>query len=812
MKRALWKLGWFESLIQDLRFAARTFHKSPGFALTVIGTLALGLGVLATSFSLFSALVLRPFAVRDPYSLYEFYWHGKGFIHSPGSWREFTEMRRQNPVFSELLAVNSRTASMAGPSATVMAVSGNYFSMLGARICMGRPLVESDDTPGLAIAVAGYKAWQRRLGSDPHAVGSKVYLRGRPVEIVGVACPEFMGLDAAPPDFWVSMGLSGTLTSSTEALIDQTTPMFSVVGRLKPGMTPEGARAALLTYGAQMSGGWKDAQGKPPEGVMLMQRATLAELNFGAIKGFSVVFVIFGLILLIACANVSNMMLARGLGRQREIGVRISLGAGRARVVRQLLTEGLLLAIPAALAAYGVTYAAIRAGMWLLVTTLPPEVRSQARLWGVTPDYRVLAFLLLVAGAATLAFGLAPAIQATRPDLVRANRGEFSGDYRPSRLRNALVVAQVTVCSLLLISAAVSLRSERMIAGTETGIDAHGAFAVVSTTAQSRITAARRLASDPAVASVAASLEVPFSGYHSVAPLGAAAKMRVNMVSPGYFAGLGIPLLRGRNFSEEEADAEAPVALLSETAARRLWGSQNPLGRILEMNQPQWVREGTERVPSFRSAMVVGVVRDAIFEWDDNGPVRSCAYFPASPTGRRGVSLLVRVKGDPEAGRRSIEAAVGEPAPGGLGALVSVEQMLRMRLYPFQALLTITGFLGGLALLLTISGIYGVLSYVVSQRRREIGIRMALGADAHAVTRSLLVQTLRLAGIGGALGALMALGVARLIAHNVQPVDVFDFRGYIGGVAIVLAAAIAASWAPTRRAVHINPADSLRCE
>jgi predicted lysophospholipase L1 biosynthesis ABC-type transport system permease subunit len=210
--------------------------------------------------------------------------------------------------------------------------------------------------------------------------------------------------------------------------------------------------------------------------------------------------------------------------------------------------------------------------------------------------------------------------------------------------------------------------------------------------------------------------------------------------------------------------------------------------------------------------MIVGVVRDAVFEWDNDGPVRSFAFFPASPTGKRQVALLVRVRGDPEAGRRAIEAALGEAAPGGLGALVAVEQILRLRLYPFQALLALTGFLGGLALLLTISGIYGVLSYLVSQRRREIGIRMALGADARAVTRSLLLQTLRLAGIGAALGALLALGVARLIAHNVQPFDVFDFRGYIGGVAVVMAAAVAASWVPVRRAVRINPAESLRCE
>src|ERR1035437_3538649 len=315
--RAVWRFAWLDSLAQDIRYALRGFRKSPGFAFAVIGTLALGLGVLATSFSVFNALVLRPFAVRDPYSLYTFAGWGQTKerpSHSPSTWREFTEFRRQNVAFSEVLGYQSRIASMAGKDASVLAVTGNYFNMLGGGICMGRPILESDDGPGDGVAVASYAAWKRRLGADPGAVGTKLYLRGRPVELVGVACPEFNGLEESRVDFWVSLALSGTLLGDADLFGPEEPPRLTVVGRLKAGVTPEGAEAMLLAYGRQVSPTWRirltyaatgavvsvPENAKPPQSATLRQSATVLPLDRDSIGGFMPMFAEFGLILLLA--------------------------------------------------------------------------------------------------------------------------------------------------------------------------------------------------------------------------------------------------------------------------------------------------------------------------------------------------------------------------------------------------------------------------------------------------------------------------------------------------------------------------------
>ncbi|MBZ5584652.1 MAG: ABC transporter permease, partial [Acidobacteriia bacterium] len=452
--RAVWRLAWLDSLAQDVRYALRGFRKAPGFALTVVLTLALGLGTLATSFSVFNGLVLRPFAVKDPYSLYTFLGWGpsKGSYQSRAfNWRTFTDFRQRNGAFSDVLGYRDLSANVDKNPIAAQAVTGNYFTMLGARICLGRPILESDDVPGNEVAVASYAAWKSRLGADPAAVGKRIRLRGlddRQVELVGVACPEFNGLAESRVDFWLSLPLAiplgGGQVGADVFGPKEPEAIYGIVGRLKPGMTPEGAEAALVTYGQQIYTTWRYAKDRP-RGARLRQTATVYPLNADSVRTFLPVFAAFGLILLVACANVSNMMLARGLARQREIGIRISLGAGRARVVRQLLTEGLLLAMPAALAAFGVAHGSIRAALWLQVNVLHGNRMWTRFLWNDAPDWRVLLFLLAAACAATLVFGLVPALQTVRWRLVEANRGEFSADRRPVRLRSALVVAQVTV-------------------------------------------------------------------------------------------------------------------------------------------------------------------------------------------------------------------------------------------------------------------------------------------------------------------------------------------------------------------------------
>lgn len=832
--RAVWRFAWIESVSQDVRFALRGFRRTPGFALTVICTLALGLGMLATAFSVFNALVLRPFAVKDPYSLYTFLGWGetKGQYQTrPFSWSAFKDFRGRNGAFSDVLGfanVNSETETIK----SVQAVTGNYFTMLGGRICMGRPILESDDVPGEAVAVASFAAWKSVLGADPNAVGRTVRLGNKPIEVVGVACPEFNGLEERRIDFWVSLPLSGAFDLSWGTEPDE----LSVVGRLRPGMTREVAEAALTAYGRQVYPTWRN--GKRPESATLQQSASAYQLNRDSIRVFLPVFTAFGLILLIACANVSNMLLARGLARQREIGIRISLGAGRARMLRQLLTEGLLLALPAAVAAYWVAHGVIRGAFWFQVNVLhSTNNRWQLTLWNSAPDWRVFVFLLGTAGAATLVFGLVPALHTLRSRLVEVNRGEFA-DHRPARLRSALVVAQVTVCALLLISAGVTLRGERHIVSQDVGADMSGVFQIVPSNrvtdsiTESGTTVGRimleRLASLPQAEPAGVCLYTPGQKWSQrwdppkFKTGTVTASIPFNRISPGYFNILRVPI-RGRNFSTEEAETKAPVVIVSEAAAQRLWPRSDALGQLLDISEQGESKYLGE--PPFRFVGVVGVVRDSRFLLDTDGPdgrAQGVIYFPTGLRTQGYSQIIVRMAGDSNSARRTLEKALNEVVRLPNLALYSVQTSLDRYLYPYRALFAIAGFLGALALALTVSGIFGVCSYTVAQRRKEFGIRMALGAGKARVIGMVLWQSLRLAVVGAGIGALAALALARVTAHygwyragitfSVKQLDVFDPAGYVAGALVVITAAIASAWMPAKRAVSVDPVQTLRCD
>jgi len=470
--RDAWGWRWLEQIGQDVRYALRGVRRAPIFALTVVLTIALGLGLNGTAFTIFDAYVLRPLSVRDPSSLYEITWVNRAGRRHAFSWPQYQELRRDpdGGAFSELLAYRFISARIDSTPSFGQLVTGNFFSMLGVGAALGRTLLPSDaESPGTApVVVLSHRAWENRYGADSQIVGKSVRVRGYPLLVVGVARAGFDGLGDVPLDFWIPLTAIDQVEDGPSLFGPKSPEMLWIVGRLRPSVTVEQAKSELMTRARVLSVGRPDAE--EPLSPRLSSQATRVPLDDELLVILAPILSAFGLVLLIACANVANMMLARGMARQREIGIRLSLGAARARLVRQLLTESVILALPAAAIGYGVSRATIGLGLRLMFATMPAEFAAYIRVVPLLPDMRVLTFMLATALVAAVFFGLAPALQATRPDVVQATRGDFDTGLRPSRLRNMLVVGQITVCVVLLVSAGVLLRGARRLERVDVGV------------------------------------------------------------------------------------------------------------------------------------------------------------------------------------------------------------------------------------------------------------------------------------------------------------------------------------------------------
>jgi len=757
-------------------------------------------------FTVFNAYVLRPVSVPDPYSLYAFTWMVKSGAGHTFTLAEYQSLRQQKEVFSDVIAYRNFLGAVDGFSLFGQPVSDNYFTMLGVGIFQGRPLVPGDT----AAMVIGYQAWQNKFGGDPNLVGRKVYLRGHPFEVVGITAQSFAGLESAPTGFWIPLktfiddpDLSGSGVS------------LWVIGRLRHGVRPETAQSALLAWAQSMTADAPD-EGKA-RGAILRSRATTIPMTREVILSFVPILVAFMLILVTACANVSNMMLARALARQREIGIRVSLGAGRGRLVRQLLTESVLLAAPAAVAGFVISETTVRAARFLVLASVPPTFARIVMLADLAPDWRVFGFILAGAFAATLVFGLIPALQTTRSSLVQANRGDFSNDLRPQRLRNALIVAQVAVCALLLVTTILVVRSEQRMMAVDIGLDTRGVYDA-RMVGKRQPAAVERLVRLAGVEAVAVAWRAPLYGslrQVTVVPSGSKESFNAgyNFVSPAYFAVFHIPVIRGRVFSDAEAEGGAPVAVVSESTAQRFWPGRDALGETIAIPP---VRRGDpyyQRIPPFTTARVVGVARNVMNGMAANGPERTCIYFPNATRSPYNDSVLVRMAGgDSAESRRLLATALDEVAPSLADTINPIEEVLAMQAYPFRLAFWVAGFLGAFALVLTVSGIYGVMSYLVSQRKKEIGIRVALGAGSADVIGMVMHQSLRLAAIGAAAGLALMLSLAPLLSNQMEAVKPYDIAPYAAAAVLVVLATLMASYFPTRRALRIDAATTLRCD
>ena len=804
---------WLEQFTGDLRYAARGLWHSPAFLATTVLTLAVGLGLVTVAFTIFNAYVLRPFAVRDPGSLYRVGWRAPDSGGQSFRWPDYQELQERTDIFESVIGEHPRMVSSDSRPLAAAFVSANYFDALAPRLAAGHGLGAIDEHA--QSVVLSYQTWSRIFASDPAAIGREIELDGRRFTIVGVLGPQFTGLDEYPRDVWVPYSTYRDLRPAPSG----TDPKreVEIIGRLRRDVSLAHGEAALKSFAGRMA----DQTKAPAElRAVMLPNATANAVSLELLAVLAPVFAAFVLVLVTACANVSNVMLARAVSRHREIAVRLSLGATRARVVRQLLTEGLLIAVLAGAAALALAGWLLRAGTVAMFSSLPPSVGAIIRVVPMSFDYRVFLFALLAASAATLVFALVPALQASRQRLTDALHGQRSGTRTASRLRGALVVAQVAVSLMLVVAALTLARNFASLARIDLGYQTRGVYSVNIRGEEPQLLPrlANALASDPRIAAFAVAGGNPlFIRARNVAagPAGGSGALptRFTFVSPEYFSILRLPIVRGRVFTSDEARGAARVAIVSEATARTFFPGRDPIGQAITIERAG--NRPLEELPGYTEVTVIGTTSDAVSGFLVDGRDTGHIYLPAHAGDSHVSAVLLRPRSSSDMRSDVLrEVFRGTGADSEAFEVVPLEDMRELQMFPLRAAAWIGGALGAVALALSISGLYGVLSYTLSQRTREIGIRMALGASAGAVVGLVMRQSARLAAIGAVAGGAIAFGVLKLLSSLVQlrEVSLLNAAPFAAALALVLAAAALAAYQPARRATRVDPAETLRAE
>jgi predicted permease len=789
----------------DISYAARSLRKAPLASLTIVTTVGLGLGLVAAVFTLLNSFLFR---VDEVPNVHEFYAierrDGDGDI-VPLTRSVYDAFARETSIFSGVFAkVNEIDTRVDGRTLSGALVTGNFFEIVGVNAAQGRVLTPADDAAGNQVVVLSARAQSRYFPDAPSVIGRTLLINGIQYDIVGVMPEGFRGLQVGVPDYWAPLSVARYVIPKAPDDLE-----VDIVGRLRPDLTREAALAQVLAWDSRRQG----SAGQPPPPLTLRPRQGTLPQPMEAVLVFTPLFVSFGLILLIGCANVTSLLLARAVSRQGEIGIRLSLGASRAQIVRQLLTESLLLALLAAGLGYVVSRVVLEATAWAVLSTMPPDI-GDVRLLVPAGDWRVAAFLFFGASAASVMFGLAPALQATRLELVRTIRGEITRDARPGRTRNVLIAAQVTASTLLLICAAVFLRSAHASASADPGIRTSDTIVIPignEAMRQQIVDAVRR---DPMVVAIAAAAPDPVFGSAPAVAESSREKTIASyrFVSSDYFAVLGIDLVRGRTFSAAENDVSAAVAIVSESYAALMWPGSEALGQVLRLGpDPSTAgREGAPPTPAGEFT-IVGVAREVPgFAFAEGKPVNT--YLPTSAEHER-TTLVLRARGEPEIARSVLLQRLTAVDPG-VEDVLTLKTIAGMATYFLQMAFWLTVVLGGLALVLTLSGVYSVLSYLVEQRKKEIGVRMALGATARDVGRLVIGQSIGPVAAGLAVGASLSLALGIVLLTQVQAIGtivrLLDPMAYVVGVLLIIAGCAAAAWVPTLRAARLDPMKSLR--
>jgi putative ABC transport system permease protein len=818
--REVWSLIWLEHFVEDVRFGLRMLRKNPGFTAVAMLTLALGIGANAAVFSVVYAVLLRPLPYKDPASLIVLNETTPMVGTVTVSYPNFLDWRDQSRTFSQMAAVRGVGFNLSGvtqpENISGDAVSPNFLSMMGVRPFLGRDFDSSEEKAGTPpVILLSYSLWQSHFGADPNIAGRTIKLDDRAFTIVGVLPPNYRSLDKT--DVMLPIGVWAT-DNSEDARERSARGDLVVIGRLTAGVDLAKARAEMEGIAARLAAEYPASNDR--FGVLLqpIRDAFVSDIRPAILVLFGAVM----FVLLIACANVANLFLVRGASRTKEVALRIAFGASRGRIVRQMLTESLVLACFGGVLGLALAMGGIR-GMAQLIPT--------GMLSGSTVNLNgaVVLFVGSVVLLAAFIFGLAPALHSTKPnvqsELKEGGRTSSAGASQ-NRLRGALAIAEMSLALILLIGAGLMMKSlYRLLAvdpGFRTervltmGLELHSQHysqdpAVLNFWQQ----LLDRVSVLPGVQSAAVGTNIPLTDSHGRADVtiegmaqpepGNYPHPDIHTVSPKYAETLGISLLRGRSFTDDDNEKAPLAGMINAMVARRFFPNEDPIGKRFLIGHPSATN-------SSKWYTIVGVVSDTKLYGLAN-PARLEVYLPFRQSPSNGMALVVKSNADPAALTTEIREAVqsiDKDQP--IFAISTMEELRSNSVATRRMTLVLLGLFSGLALVLGAIGIYGVISYSVAQRTHEIGIRMALGAPRRDVFRLVVGQGLKLAGIGIAIGIVAAFGLARLMSSLLYGISATDFETF-AGVSILLAlVALLACYVPARRAMRVDPTVALRYE
>ena len=802
------------TMLQDLKFAIRMLVKSPGFTVVAILSLALGIGANTAIFSVVNAVLLRPLPFKNPSQLVVMRESYKLVGNVSVSYPNFLDWRQQSHSFSALAAVEARGFNLSGVAQPEniggYAVSPNFLALVGVRPILGRDFLPSEENQGTApVILLSYQLWQTHLGGDPAVLGRAISLDGRSFTIIGILPPTFRYLDRS--DVLVPIGVFANEMGDRGDRGD-----MDVVGRLSPGVPLSQAAVEMNTITARLAEQYP--QTNHGFGAYL---ASFREVFTGDTR--LAVLVLFGavvFVLLIACVNVANLFLVRGAARAREIALRLAFGASRVRVIRQMLTESLVLAVCGGI--LGIILGAW--GISALGYLLPAD---SLKSMGVRMDVSVFLFAAFIVVLVAFAFGLIPALQTSRPDLhetLKEGGRSATSTNAQNRLRGGLAIAETALALVLLVGAGLMLKSLYHLIQVSPGFQPAHVLTMEMDLRTDRYSKAPailnfwqqlldRVRVIPGVETAALGSSIPLSGDHSRGDVtieglpipgpGEFPHPDRHTISTAYLTAMGIPLLRGRNFSDSDNETAPDVALINSTMARRFWADGDPIGKRF-----LWGHPDTDK----KWFTIVGVVADTKLYGLDN-PARLEIYYPYLQRPNSDMNLVVRSAVDPSSLTASIRAAVAaidKDQP--IFAVHTMQELVDDSISTRRLTLVLLGIFSALALILAAIGIYGVVAYSVALRTQEIGIRMALGAQSQDVLRLVLGQGARIAFFGVAIGLAAAAALARLLSSLLFSVSASDPITFATVAVLLIAVALLACYIPARRALRVDPIIALRYE